>query len=65
MLCSFLSIIVIYDIDRNEQECQKYGAIKKNETGIDMILAPKFKLKTCLASSGLQPQNFRAPPIPS
>jgi hypothetical protein len=43
-------------MDKNEQEWPKYDAIKKNETGIDMILAPKFKLKTCLGSSGLQPQ---------
>ena len=63
MHCSFLSILVIYGIDRNEQEWQKYDAIKKNETGIDLILAPKFKLKTSLASSGLQPRNFRGPPV--
>jgi hypothetical protein len=50
-------------LDRNEQEWQKNEAIKKNETGIDLILAPKFKLKTSLASSGLQPQNFRGPSI--
>jgi hypothetical protein len=33
-------------LDWNEQERQKYDAMKKkSETGIDLILAPKFKLQ--------------------
>ena len=53
-------------MDKNEQEWQKHDEqSRKQETRIDLILAAKFKPKWSLASSGLQPQNFRGARITS